>query len=548
MEKNTYWIVASSLLLGLHTQISLAASSIEERLENSENKIKILEARLRGTRSAVKENRSRISDASDRLKINGFISAGVAVNDGEKVVEPFTKIDDDYSASSISKSGVQFNFRIFDEWNAVAQLVSKGVNTYQIEAEWAYLNWQVSDSLQFKFGRQRAPFYMLSEFLDVGYALPWTIAPLEMYNLTTSTVDGVSSTYSTRVGPTNFQWLVYAGSSQGEAKEQDASYESNEAIGTNLVMEIDTWLFRVGYSVARLEASAESGGLADQFIQGVSGAVNELGPLYGVVPNFSYDPDDQVFDARYISAGFTYDSGNLLVMGEIANLRLEDSYQPAGDSGYIMVGYRIGKWMPHITFAKSQTDSKSDSEVRALQGFLADTANSIYSSTPPGTPGLAITNAGINSQIVADNGLPAGSIPSNYVLPGTVCTTLTCSTSVLASMGVRDSLLAATTAYGETLYNVLEQRIQEQQSYSIGVVYDVAPGVKAKLQATHYEQFGSATYQYLDLQGASFGGSQVDVINGFKKTSEDGNGRFIGDPGSIDNHTAIYSFSVDAVF
>lgn len=297
MEKNTYWIVASSLLLGLHTQISLAASSIEERLENSENKIKILEARLRGTRSAVKENRSRISDASDRLKINGFISAGVAVNDGEKVVEPFTKIDDDYSASSISKSGVQFNFRIFDEWNAVAQLVSKGVNTYQIEAEWAYLNWQVSDSLQFKFGRQRAPFYMLSEFLDVGYALPWTIAPLEMYNLTTSTVDGVSSTYSTRVGPTNFQWLVYAGSSQGEAKEQDASYESNEAIGTNLVMEIDTWLFRVGYSVARLEASAESGGLADQFIQGVSGAVNELGPLYGVVPNFSYDPDDQVFDA-----------------------------------------------------------------------------------------------------------------------------------------------------------------------------------------------------------------------------------------------------------
>lgn len=547
MKKKAYWI---SLFLFWSWPIHplFATPTIEERLENSEKKIKVLEARLRGTRSAVKENRSRISDDANRLRINGFMSTGIAVNDGDDIIEPITKIEDDYSSSAISKAGIQFDFKLLENMNAVLQLISKGVNDYQVEAEWAYLNWQFNENLQVKFGRQRAPFYMLSEFLDVGYALPWTIAPLEMYSLTTTTVDGVSSTYSTRFGSAHFQWLLYAGASQGEVEDQELSFKSNDALGTNVQIEIDSWLFRVGYSVGHLDVSADSGGLTDQFLQGVSGAVNEIGPTYNVESDIYFDPNEQEIDAQYVNAGFTYDNGNLLIMGEIANLRLENSYQSAGNSGYITVGYRFGKWMPHITFAKYQTDSRSDSEIRSLQSYLSETASAVYSSIPPNTPGLVFTNSNINNQIITDNGLPGGSIPNNYLLPNTVCASLTCSASVLTSLGIRDSLVGAATAYGETLYNILEQRVQEQQSYSIGVVYDFAPGVKAKLQVTHYEQFGSNSYQYLDIQSATFGGSEVGVLNDFIKQSADGNGRFSGEPGSIKNHTAIYSFSVDAVF
>ncbi|TNC88840.1 MAG: hypothetical protein CSH49_09930, partial [Alcanivorax sp.] len=52
--------------------LAATTADLEKRLEQQEKQIKRLENRLKGTRAAVKENRSRLSDAADRLKINGF--------------------------------------------------------------------------------------------------------------------------------------------------------------------------------------------------------------------------------------------------------------------------------------------------------------------------------------------------------------------------------------------------------------------------------------------------------------------------------------------
>lgn len=527
---------------------SYANTDVNLRLEQAEKEIKQLKTKLNGTRAAIKENRTRITESSDRLKINGFISAGVAVNDGDDIEEPYVQVGSDYSTSSISKLGLQTSFKINDRWNAIAQLVSRGTQDYNISAEWAYLSYAPTDRIQLKFGRQRAPFYLLSEYLDVGYALPWTIAPVEMYSLTTSTVDGASLSYDMRLGSSKWTWQMYGGASQGRSEDAKADYKSNDAWGSNLVVEVADWTFRVGYSAGHLEPDADQGGPADQFNEAVESAFNTVAPMYGVESRLNYDGDNLNWDAQYANAGFSYDNGSLLVIGEISNLRVVDSYQPAGDAGYLTIGYRFGRWMPHITYAKFQTDSNSDKEVRALQTFLAETANAAYGSLPPGTPGLVATNTGVNAQLVAQNGLPSGAIPANYVLPTSACATLTCNGSLLAAMGIRDNLLTASSLYGETIYNVLEQRIQQQQSFTLGLVFDVTPGIRAKLQATQYDSFGSSNYQYLTTDSATFSGSQVSVLNGFETVRKDGNGRFVGSPGTAGKSTAIYSFSIDAVF
>ncbi len=99
------------------------------------------------------------------------------------------------------------------------------------------------------------------------------------------------------------------------------------------------------------------------------------------------------------------------------------------------------------------------------------------------------------------------------------------------------------------LHNGLATLISQQQSYTAGLVYDVSPRVKAKLEVAFYENFGEYDY----VTGYTAAGPTVINANG--------DGRFAPaidpldvtrgisggykDPG---DNAAIYSFSIDAVF
>ena len=537
-KKATLALLPLTLCFSSLPVLAATTADLEKRLEQQEKQIKRLENRLKGTRAAVKENRSRLSDAADRLKINGFMTAGAAVNDGDDLVEPFYGIDDDYSTAAVSKAGVQFTFEVSESFDATVQLVSKGTNDYQVEAEWAYLSYQATNNLSFKFGRQRIPYYILSEYLDVGYALPWVIAPIELYNIPISATDGISGTYAFNLGDWGFAWQTYVGAGAGRSDQLEAEFEQNQSFGTNLVAEWNSWTFRVGYNQSNLKVTVDEGGLGDTLIQALNAADEGLAAAYGVsVPSGMVDGEDNI-RTQYISSGFVFDNGSLLVMGELANLSAE-TFQPVGDAGYLTVGYRFGKWMPHVTYAKFQTDSKADDRVRDIQAYADSVGKAIYSAAGPINPaaptGLAALNGVINGQL----GLPA-----NLIAPAEYCAANACSATQLTQIGVRDQLLEAVQGYSETIYNSLESQIQEQQSYTIGVVYDVSPRVKAKLQATHYENFGENTYQALDI--TTVGGN--DFLGNFSTSNGHSNGRFSGDPDAAGNHTAIYSFSIDAVF
>lgn len=559
MVKKKHVLALFPLALCFSSAEVLAAATttdLERRLQEQERKILRLENQLKGTRSAVKENRGRIAEMTERLKINGFMSAGVAVGDGDEVTEPFYGISDNYSTKAVSKLGVQMTFQVSDNFSATAQLVSRGTNDYDINAEWAYLTYQATSNLRFNFGRQRIPYYMLSEYLDVGYALPWVFAPIEMYNIPVTAIDGVSAAYDFAIGPMNFTWHTYAGAGGGYSEQLEAEFTQNQSWGTNLTATAGSWTFRAGYSQSNLYADPSQGGSGAALIAAIdagrdtltpqmnalyaqaSGQIDALAGMLGI-PTYSAPAPERwigkVEDIRtnYISAGFSYDDGKLLVMGEISNLSVDDTVQPAGDAGYLTVGYRIGKWMPHVTFAKFQTDSKNDKQVRQMQEYAETLANNAYLLAVGTNANIAMPGAGM-TQFVSSAACAAAPV---------------CSEQQLAQLQVRDALLSAAEGYGVTLSNMLEQQIQEQQSYTIGVTYDVTPRVKAKAQVTHVEGFGSGNYNTLGSTPTLVGGMLPAVqYSGFSSRSVDGLGRFSGEPGAAGNHTAIYSLSIDAVF
>src|SRR5690606_12251285 len=132
-------------------------------------------------------------------------------------------------------------------------------------------------------------------------------------------------------------------------------------------------------------------------------------------------------------------------------------------------------------------------QVRQLQAYADAVGQAAYA---------AVTNplaaGGLNASINGALGLPIRAPNSQFIATGsTACASpsVTCSADALVLMGLRDNFLSAASGYSQDLYNTLESQIQEQQSVTIGVTYDVTSRVKAKAQVTHYEGFGSGNYQ-----------------------------------------------------
>ncbi|MDY6919192.1 MAG: hypothetical protein SV765_03155 [Pseudomonadota bacterium] len=532
VKKTCLALLPLSLCISSVPVLAASTAELEQRLEQQERQIKRLENRLRGTRAAVKENRSRLSDAADRLKINGFLSAGASTIDSQQLYEPFYGVYDNLRSESVNKVGVQFNFEVSDNIDVTAQLMSKGVNDYSTEAEWLYLNYQATDNLAFKIGRQRIPYYLLSEYLDVGFAYPWVRPPLEMYNVPVASFDGVSAYYGISLGDVRLSFQPYVGSSTGYSDQLENAFETNQQYGLAAFADYKNFTFRVGFNTSHVDVrTVDEGAVSADLITGVDTAlaagtvVNGLAqglaaatsnPAFlGFVVPPTVEPFPKNSRTLYTSAGFSYDDGSLLVMGEIANLRVEDLPQPGGDGGYFTVGYRFGKWMPHATFAKYYTDSAGDEYMNEYLEYFNDVASN--------TAALAPTADGASVPLPAELTAQGFSSWSQY--------------STVVGAGLAD------------LHNGLATLNQQQQSYTLGVVYDVSPRVKAKLEATHYENFGNYDY----VTGYTGAGPTTVSVNGDGRFSQvvdevdEVRGVDSGPPANKD-HTAIYSFSIEAVF
>lgn len=510
MPKSKFALLPLAVCIASGSAFAATNAELEKRLEAQEKQIKKLERRLKGTRGAVKQNRSRISDLSDRFKVNGFFSSGVKVGDGDDVSLDGFDTSSNYSTDEASRLGIQMSFEVSDDMSVTGQLVSRGDNDYDITAEWAYLSWNVTDNFTARVGRQRIPYYLLSEYLDVGFAYPWVSPPIELYNLPVSNTDGIGLLYDFTVGETNLSTQMYGGAGGGRSEELGGTFKQNHSWGIAQFVEWRDFTFRVGFNTSSLDVGdIDENGLGGQLLDG-------LETVAGVVPGL--DPvSSSNIRTEYLSAAMNYDNGSLLVIAEIANLRVKDFLQPAGDGGYLTVGYRFGDWMPHVTYSKFYTDSKNDETVRKYMDGIIAAQPGLAAAVSAGAATEAVAAA--NQQALLLTGVP---------LSGAAEAAITAQATAEATAAVTSNLVA--------LHNGLSSLVSQQESYTLGLTYNINPRVKAKIEATHYEGFGS----YDNLTGIDAGTPSFQSVSGI--------GRFSGDADAIDGHTAIYSFSVDAVF
>lgn len=95
--------------------------------------------------------------------------------------------------------------------SATVQVIARGADG-DIDLEWLYGTYQLADNTVIQFGRKRLPLFYYSDVQDVGFALPWTHLPPQVYGWEAVNYNGLSLQHQTKLAGWSASFNVLAGS------------------------------------------------------------------------------------------------------------------------------------------------------------------------------------------------------------------------------------------------------------------------------------------------------------------------------------------------
>lgn len=384
------------------------------------------------------------SAQADNLPVNfsGFASAGVIAGD----------LDDDFFSGTdvVSKSstfgadntlGLQISAAMSEQVSLTGQLLAKGtVDSYNVESHWAYIDYHPVNHLSVRAGRLVLPIVMSSEYVDVGYAYPWIRPPMEVYSgIPITSYSGIDLLYTLEFDQFNIILQPYAGSvPPGDAINYEIDVESG--FGLNTTLQFDNGLFRVhSMKVNNIVGTASSGAF-----------------------NFG-------MDAQIHAIGADVEFNNVLLMSEYMLKKFEFSGIPGyteveGSAWYLTLGYRMGKFLPHLTYAKADMDQN---QMPALQAVMSDML-----AQNPALAAYLQTNPALMQAFMSDPATALASLDMN-------------DPAVQQLMASLDPALLGALASAPDLANTLlppPPLFYKQDSITVGVRYDILPKTALKLE------------------------------------------------------------------
>lgn len=453
----------SSYLIVLYSFSNLAIA--DERTNSLEAEVAQLKKEIQELKFSEKytlEKQDALTQALNRISVHGFLNAAYSTlsGGGSNSGINLNGTRDALEANSQFVAGIQFDAKIADGLRSSLQMVARGTELSNVEATWGYFAYDVTDDLTVRGGRMRLPLYAFSEYLDVGYAYPWTRPPIEVYIIPTNNYEGFDATYDFKVGNIQSSVNVYAGTSKSSAPRSFLDFTADDVLGVAFNFMWDDLTANIFFSRGHNTFVPWDGGPVDQLVSGLAFADRVAASLG--FPIVYAAPTDDV-RGIFVSASLIYDNGDWFVASEIASSELGTPFYPSGDSGYLTVGYTFGSWMPYVTAATLYTNNKSDQ--------------------------LRNDRVAAFDDLIANGLLPLGN---------TVIDPVTGTTAAEAA-ALFSQISAALPAISIT-----------QDSYSIGINYSLMQGLKLKLQATHYTGFDGTNGLFSAPPGTSVGDSQTE--------------------------------------
>lgn len=299
------------------------------------------------------------STSAQAIQFDGFMTAGaskiVSIDDADKGNIYIGGLGDrgiteDLTFEKDTRFGLQVSSDVTEDMSVVAQILGRGdQGNFNAIIEWAYVDYEIHDTTSIHVGKIKQPVYLVNDYIEVGYAYPWIRPPQEVYysNNPLNTVNGIELLLQFPVGKGTLSFQPYLGSNRDEIPNGGGAYFEAENI-----YGMDIKYSGRGYAVHASNFQCDVtvfGNGFDTSAAAVQGDVHvDLGGSKG--------------QCNVSSTGFNLDLSNVVVYAEWQKRTTDETLSQAfGDteSYYATLGYRFGKWLPHLTFASIEGEAST---------------------------------------------------------------------------------------------------------------------------------------------------------------------------------------------
>lgn len=301
------------------------------------------------------------------VSFSGYLSAIGGMVDDEPPVSYAGYQDEDLTFDTDSLVGLQAVASISERLSVTAQLVARGNDNWEVDADWAYVSYQASDSWKIRGGRFRVPFYLYSDFVTVGYAYPWIRPPTENYSLPFDNISGIDAIFTTALGSGDLLLQGYFGSTDfviNAGALAGSSGTSRNQIGLVGEYTISDFKFRLAHHQADVSVDLEN------FYGSLPAPLQAINPYNPAAPINAFpgnadrllaEDDPIVFQ----NAAAQWDNGRFLIIVERNWLDGDDESPNALQNRmYVTAGVRFGEVLLHVTYAE-----RDDEDADLSQGM-----------------------------------------------------------------------------------------------------------------------------------------------------------------------------------
>jgi hypothetical protein len=274
-----------------------------------------------------------------------------------------------------TKLGGQVNAKANSIFSATVQAVSErnGQGNFKPAIEWAFLKAQVLPDLAIRAGRIGAPFYAVSDYLNVNYSNLWVRPPLDVYGqVPFRHFDGADAIYQTSLGGTTVTAQGFGGTAT--AYSDGTRVHVRDLVGVNFTAEFDSGVtLRLGRAQGKLTADSKT--------------LDSLVSILDATPFAAVGDEINVVhkNASFTGFGIGYDHDSFVGSAEYTKRKNSD-YISSTTGWSATGGYRLGKFTPYLVLSRVKVDSSN-----------------VNNTIPASVPQLAPLSAAVDQLIQSQN-------------------------------------------------------------------------------------------------------------------------------------------------
>ena len=334
----------------------------------------------------------------------------------------------DLSLNPDTKIALQGTYKFAPTFSLTSQLMTKfdANGQYTPNVEWLFGKWQALPSVTLRAGRMGAPFFMVSDFRDVGFANTAVRPNLDVYGqVPFSSFDGLDAAHQTSFGPMTLTSTFWTGTAK--SKYKSAMYSGGtpadaveltlkKTVGLNFVAELDNGLtFRAGHAQGKLTSISASAAKVITAANGADLLSSSLSSTQAQEVALALTNSDS--KASFTGLGMMYDQNDIVLAAEFTKRKNKSGYIADTKGWYAMGGYRFGSVLPYVSVSRLTTVdpnvSISTSTLNTFGGVAAAAANP---ASPSFSPTLAAAAGGayygaqaiLNTQKQSQNTISGG--------------------------------------------------------------------------------------------------------------------------------------------